>query len=107
MAEKKGFEPSRQFLTICALSRGVPSTTRPPLQDGLVHEKVAGAQELFSGSGIFLGADALEREIAGTVRHGRAIKCGLDAAGTLLPQFSLFRCNRGHNRGTISTPSNR
>ena len=77
MAEKKGFEPSRQFLTICALSRGVPSTTRPPLQDGLVHENVAGAQELFSGGGVFLGAGAMERAIVGGARHGCATKCGL------------------------------
>jgi site-specific DNA recombinase len=32
MAERKGFEPSRRLNTICALSRGVPSTTRPPLR---------------------------------------------------------------------------
>lgn len=57
MAEKKGFEPSRRFNTICALSRGVPSTTRPPLQDGLVHEKEAGVQELFARCGVFHGDD--------------------------------------------------
>gem|GEM_PF-2318208 len=33
MAERKGFEPSRPF-PICTLSRGVPSTTRPPLRRG-------------------------------------------------------------------------
>ena len=32
LAERKGFEPSRRLNTICALSRGVPSTTRPPLR---------------------------------------------------------------------------
>jgi hypothetical protein len=31
MAETKGFEPSRRF-PVCALSRGVPSTTRPRLR---------------------------------------------------------------------------
>ncbi len=31
MAERKGFEPSRRFLAY-ALSRGAPSTTRPPLR---------------------------------------------------------------------------
>lgn len=31
MAERKGFEPSRRF-PVCTLSRGVPSTTRPPLR---------------------------------------------------------------------------
>src|SRR6185437_3696476 len=34
LAERKGFEPSRRLNTICALSRGVPSTTRPPLRCG-------------------------------------------------------------------------
>ena len=32
LAEKEGFEPSIQVLPGCALSRGVPSTTRPPLR---------------------------------------------------------------------------
>ena len=32
MAEREGFEPSIRFLTIYALSRGAPSTTRPSLQ---------------------------------------------------------------------------
>jgi hypothetical protein len=31
VAEWKGFEPSRRF-PACTLSRGVPSTTRPPLR---------------------------------------------------------------------------
>src|SRR5690606_11432807 len=31
VAEWKGFEPSRRF-PVCTLSRGVPSTTRPPLR---------------------------------------------------------------------------
>src|SRR5690606_27461162 len=31
MAERKGFEPSRQLSTAYSLSRGAPSTTRPPL----------------------------------------------------------------------------
>lgn len=31
LAETKGFEPSRRF-PVCTLSRGVPSTTRPPLR---------------------------------------------------------------------------
>src|SRR5260221_4502486 len=32
LAEKEGFEPSIHFLGVCSLSRGVPSTTRPPLR---------------------------------------------------------------------------
>src|SRR5690606_899359 len=32
LAERKGFEPSRQLLTVYSLSRGAPSTTRPPLR---------------------------------------------------------------------------
>ena len=32
MAERKGFEPSRQLYTAYSLSRGAPSTTRPPLR---------------------------------------------------------------------------
>ena len=32
MAEREGFEPSIRFLCIYSLSRGAPSTTRPPLQ---------------------------------------------------------------------------
>ncbi len=34
LAEKEGFEPSIQVLPRCALSRGVPSTTRPLLRRG-------------------------------------------------------------------------
>ena len=34
MAERKGFEPSRDFLGPYSLSRGAPSTTRPPLRRG-------------------------------------------------------------------------
>ena len=30
MAERKGFEPSKRF-PVYSLSRGAPSTTRPPL----------------------------------------------------------------------------
>src|SRR5438045_1009994 len=107
MAEKKGFEPSRQFLTICALSRGVPSTTRPPLQDGLVHEKVAGVQELFSGSGIFLGAGAMEVPIDGVVRHGLATKSKPRCGGMAVPQSSWWRCDPRHNRGMTTTLPNR
>ena len=32
LAETEGFEPSRQVLPVCSLSRGVPSTSRPRLQ---------------------------------------------------------------------------
>jgi hypothetical protein len=47
MAERKGFEPSRQFITICALSRGVPSTTRPPLRQGVDSGRGVGWQAVF------------------------------------------------------------
>lgn len=36
---------------INCLSRGVPSTTRPPLQDGLVHEKCPCDQGLSASAG--------------------------------------------------------
>jgi hypothetical protein len=32
LAETEGFEPSIHFLSVCSLSRGVPSTTRPGLR---------------------------------------------------------------------------
>src|SRR5690606_17367164 len=37
LAETKGFEPLRQVLPVCSLSRGVPSTSRPRLhQEGAI-----------------------------------------------------------------------
>ena len=33
VAERKGFEPSRRLQTAYSLSRGAPSTARPPLQE--------------------------------------------------------------------------
>ena len=32
LAEREGFEPSIEFLTLYSLSRGAPSATRPSLQ---------------------------------------------------------------------------
>ena len=37
LAEREGFEPSIRFLTIYALSRGAPSTTRPSLQSSVFY----------------------------------------------------------------------
>ena len=42
VAETKGFEPSRPF-RVCALSRGVPSTTRPRLRLPVYRGVSAGA----------------------------------------------------------------
>ena len=36
VAETEGFEPSIPFLTVCSLSRGVPSTSRPRLRKGAI-----------------------------------------------------------------------
>lgn len=47
LAERRGFEPPRQLMTVCTLSRGVPSTTRPPLRRASTNLRCLGIQELF------------------------------------------------------------
>ncbi len=52
MAERKGFEPSRRF-PVYSLSRGAPSTTRPPLRSVPFSGDSLWKQALFLSQGSF------------------------------------------------------
>ena len=110
VAERMGFEPTRQLITICALSRGVPSTTRPPLrQEADTGEcgwkaralSPAGAISPFAQAGAcrapvarvgFARRPPLPLSLAGSRHHHREM-------GTKLPSFGEARPS-GRCRGS-------
>ena len=97
MAERKGFEPSRQFITVCALSRGVPSTTRPPLRPGPDRDKSR------VGQGGLCDWGKKGREAGPEGRGNRSVCAPLAALRSISPpraalqRRGLTRANRRHS----------
>ena len=93
LAERKGFEPSRR-LPVYSLSRGAPSTTRPPLRSVPFRGGRLGKQALFGAPGRF--STPGKAAVSGGNFRGRIPVRGICRRFRRTP--SNHRSPRGRNR---------